>query len=324
MLDFFQRIDPESGALIHDFTDPDWDTRFLGDLYQDLSEAVCKRHALLQTPEFVESFILDYTLDKTHRYLRFMWPYREDLYPRKVFGGQTYREAEKPWYEYGQIPVERFKIPLSITFAFVATHNHFVLDRGGKVFNRSAPVIKLPKDAIDARIALNETDPHYLSKAAAADLKARDIGAIPLPPKYASTDFLKPSYWPLRGKLDVPKERFFSLPHRERDGDGTLVIGWAGLDHLQRAQTIAAWYLERKENDGWDGARLKPMLVALDELIPWLKQWHNAIDPEFGERMGDYYEGFLLEELRQLDIPRDDLNGWLPPAPPRGRRRSSM
>ena len=32
-------------------------------------------------------------------------------------------------------------------FAFVATHNHFVLDRGGKVFNRSAPVIKLPEDA---------------------------------------------------------------------------------------------------------------------------------------------------------------------------------
>jgi hypothetical protein len=37
--------------------------------------------------------------------------------------------------------------PLSITFAFVATHNHFVLDRGGKVFNRSAPVIKLPEGA---------------------------------------------------------------------------------------------------------------------------------------------------------------------------------
>jgi hypothetical protein len=31
--------------------------------------------------------------------------------------------------------------------AFVATHNHFVLDRGGKVFNRSAPVIKLPEGA---------------------------------------------------------------------------------------------------------------------------------------------------------------------------------
>ena len=37
----------------------------------------------------------------------------------------------------------------SITFAFVATHNHFMLDRGGKVFNRSAPVIKLPEGATE-------------------------------------------------------------------------------------------------------------------------------------------------------------------------------
>ena len=44
---------------------------------------------------------------------------------------------------------KRFRLPLSIAFAFVATHNHFVLDRGGKVFNRSAPVIKLPEGATE-------------------------------------------------------------------------------------------------------------------------------------------------------------------------------
>ncbi|WP_338052595.1 BREX-2 system adenine-specific DNA-methyltransferase PglX [Rhodocyclus purpureus] len=59
---FWQAVDPASGALVHDFSDPEWDTRFLGDLYQDLSEATRKRYALLQTPEFVEEFILDRTL----------------------------------------------------------------------------------------------------------------------------------------------------------------------------------------------------------------------------------------------------------------------
>ena len=44
-------------------TDPEWNTRFLGDLYQDLSESARKTYALLQTPEFVEEFILNYTLD---------------------------------------------------------------------------------------------------------------------------------------------------------------------------------------------------------------------------------------------------------------------
>ena len=62
LIDFFQRLDPATGEIVHDFTDASWDTRFLGDLYQDLSESVRKRYALLQTPEFVERFILDYTL----------------------------------------------------------------------------------------------------------------------------------------------------------------------------------------------------------------------------------------------------------------------
>jgi hypothetical protein len=177
------------------------------------------------------------------------------------------------------------------------------------------------EDAIDVRTELDESHPVYLSEQAATALKAKEIGDIPLPPKYAAGDFRKPSYWPLRGKLDVPKERFFSMPHCEKAGDSTLVIGWAGLNHLQRAQAIAAWYLERKEQDGWEAEQLKPMLLALDELTPWLKQWHNEIDPEYGERLGDYYDGFLLEELRQVDISRDDLAAWEPPVARRSRKK---
>lgn len=153
-----------------------------------------------------------------------------------------------------------------------------------------------------------------LAKARAGLEKLEQIREIPVPPQYKPVDLRKPSYWPLRGKLDVPKERFFSLPGCEKGGDSTLVIGWAGLNHLQRAQAIAAWYLDRKEGEGWEAERLMPMLVALDELAPWLKQWHNEVDLEFGQRMGDYYEGFLLEELRNLEITRADLLNWQPVA----------
>ena len=180
------------------------------------------------------------------------------------------------------------------------------------------------EDAIDAKSGVDQPlskedarDPekkakYELAMAQAKLEKAEKLGGIPLPPQYKSTDFRKPSYWPLRGKLDVPKERFFSLPGCEKGGDSTLVIGWVGLNHLQRAQAIAAWYLDRKESEGWEAERLIPMLVALDELIPWLKQWYNEVDPEFGERMGDYYEGFLLEELRNLEITRANLLQWQP------------
>ncbi len=192
------------------------------------------------------------------------------------------------------------------------------------------------EDTIDAEFGVDQPiaekdaeEPEKLAayekeKQKATAKKAQTVGDIPVPPKYALSDFRKPSYWPLRGKLDVPKERFFSLPGCEKDGDATLVIGWAGMNHLQRAQAIASWYLGRKEGEGWEADRLTPMLVAIDELIPWLKQWHNDIDPEYGERMGDYYEGFLLEELRQLNISRDDLLSWEPPITVKKKRTAKI
>ena len=57
----FWRRRTADGTLLHDFTG--WDTRFLGDLYQELSEHAKDTYALLQTPEFVERFILDLTLE---------------------------------------------------------------------------------------------------------------------------------------------------------------------------------------------------------------------------------------------------------------------
>ncbi len=51
------------------------------------------------------------------------------------------------WWEYGRLTSHKLKTPLTITFGEIATHNHFVLDRGGKVFKQTAPVIKLPAGA---------------------------------------------------------------------------------------------------------------------------------------------------------------------------------
>ena len=61
LLDFW-RATGADGEIVYDLTDETWNTRFLGDLYQGLSIAAQKTYALLQTPEFVEEFILKYTL----------------------------------------------------------------------------------------------------------------------------------------------------------------------------------------------------------------------------------------------------------------------
>lgn len=62
LLKFWRRVGAD-GEIVHKFVDKDLDTRFLGDLYQDLSEHARKTYALLQTPVFVEEFILDLTLE---------------------------------------------------------------------------------------------------------------------------------------------------------------------------------------------------------------------------------------------------------------------
>src|SRR5712691_11561284 len=62
LLDFWRRRG-EDGALVHDLADSSLSTRFLGDLYQDLSQHAKDTYALLQTPVFVEEFILDRTME---------------------------------------------------------------------------------------------------------------------------------------------------------------------------------------------------------------------------------------------------------------------
>jgi SAM-dependent methyltransferase len=147
-----------------------------------------------------------------------------------------------------------------------------------------------------------------------------DTGPIPVPPKYTAADFL-PGSWRHRGKLDVPKERFVLYPQAEADDDPTPVFTWAGFDHLQQAKALAAWLIERKEQDGWTADKLKPLYAGLDQLIPWLKQWHNDVDPETQQRLGDYFQGFLDQELRAQGLTIDDVRGWTPPARGRGRGR---
>ena len=77
---------------------------------------------------------------------RELWPMRSFLAARGTFSGNM-ADAGLAWWEYMQHTSSPYMTPLSITFAEVATHNHFVLDRGGKVFKQTAPVIKLPAGA---------------------------------------------------------------------------------------------------------------------------------------------------------------------------------
>jgi hypothetical protein len=144
---------------------------------------------------------------------------------------------------------------------------------------------------------------------------------VPVPPKYAGTDFLKQSYWRHRGKLDVPKERFISYPGASPDSDsGSLLIGWAGWDHKDQATALIGLIGDRSTTDGWDTARLTPLLAGLLEIMPWVRQWHSEIDPAFGQSPAEAYDAYLTSERESRNLTEDALRAWTPPPPQRGRR----
>jgi hypothetical protein len=137
---------------------------------------------------------------------------------------------------------------------------------------------------------------------------------IAVPPKYTAADFQKPDYWRLRGKLDVPRERWVSYPHAERDGDASLVVTWAGHDHLEQARAVAAYFVTMKDEKGWPAERLLPLLAGLDQLVPWLLQWHNDYDAQMQLRWGEHFRDFVRDEAASLGKTLADVRGWRPPA----------
>lgn len=192
--------------------------------------------------------------------------------------------------------------------------------RRGLPPERGDYIALLDESSVPYVAALRYTDSGMEKRAAwerTWDLQRREdagekVGEIPVPPKYDQKDFRDPTYWRLRGKLDVPKERFISYPGCESEGDGEPVYGWAGWDHAQRAAALVALYNDRKTRESWPKERLVPMLAGLLELLPWLKQWHSEPMPDYDTTVAEAYEAFLDTELRDHAITREDLAAWRP------------
>lgn len=150
--------------------------------------------------------------------------------------------------------------------------------------------------------------------------KLAEVGRLPAPPKYKSSDFLRPAYWRLRGGLDVPRERFFTVPDPQAPAD--WLYGWAGWNPAQRVTALAGAWIEGEERSGVDPAQLLPLLVAIDEELPWVLQWHNDIDPDTDARLGDYFQSWLIDQLNRHRWTRQHLADWRPPTTARRGRRA--
>lgn len=211
------------------------------------------------------------------------WRYRTTVRANIGFGGKTRGESGEPhWTWYRWIP-SRFRTPLSIAFAFVATHNHFVLDRGGKVFKQSAPVIKLPAGATeDDHLALlgllNSSTACFWMKQVFHCKGSQGIN-----------EGMKSAFWEQFFEFDATKIKLFPII---KDGEKARPYA-AALDRLARLRADNSVAAVLRDHAKWSTAEvLKQALserrtqdrqalyqmVALQEELDWLAYGLYGLD----------------------------------------------
>ncbi|GAA2996654.1 BREX-2 system adenine-specific DNA-methyltransferase PglX [Streptomyces lactacystinicus] len=134
---------------------------------------------------------------------------------------------------------------------------------------------------------------------------------IPIPPKFSAADFRHASYWSLRRSLDVPRERFVSYPDVVAEG-GSLLIGWSGWSDSDRIRVLLdlVGALQQPPQPSVD--QIAPLLVAIQELIPWVRQWEALTEPRPDLVHAETYQRKLDDLCTAFGLSTHDLISWRP------------
>jgi hypothetical protein len=244
----------------------------------------------------------------TSKLLAQLWPWKSTLANRSTFQG-VMADAGLQWYDYMQHTASAYRTPLSITFAFVATHNHFVLDRGGKVFKQSAPIIKLPTNASeDDHLALlgvlNSSMACFWMKQV-TQIKTQTTG-------------MDSQAWQLRREFDGTKLKSLPVPD-----DKPLPLS-RRLDEIARQldDTSLLQILDRWTKDGGElgtlieqakakFCRLRGMMIALQEELDWECYRHYGLLTEELCYPGDLPHLALGQRAFEIVMARQMTKGEL-------------
>ncbi|MBL8622241.1 MAG: BREX-2 system adenine-specific DNA-methyltransferase PglX [Myxococcales bacterium] len=234
-------------------------------------------------------------LTPTGATLAALWPFQRILSARIASGKKDYREAGRKWFEWHRPMSEPYVTPLSILYPEVATHGHFVLDRGGSLFKHSAPVVKLfPGSTEDEHLALLG----LLNSAAACFWMKQVFHNKGIRGEGGGTTA---ESWEQFYACDPTKMKLFPIPSGH-----AAVIPWArALDRVarQRAERSIESVLA---HDGWsttaglraalDARREADLadllrMVALQEELDWECYRLYGLDPKAKGRAPDNVDG---------------------------------
>jgi hypothetical protein len=140
---------------------------------------------------------------------------------------------------------------------------------------------------IEANAVPNRPE-HYLRPEGLRKLYAAQRSETPQTPEYLSREFSDRTAWSIRGKLNIPRERFIyyaEFDHTQRGVDapdtGGPWFGWAGWDPVERAEALV-YLLEQASRAGWEIQwRQCGLRAALRELLPQLDALDEADRAEF-------------------------------------------
>lgn len=212
---------------------------------------------------------------------RLLWLYRTSMANRATFHGKM-ADASLEWYEYMQYTPSANRGSLAIVFAFKATHNHAGLDRGGRIFKQTAPVIKLPSNATEGQYLvvlaqLNSSGGEFWVKQSVQSMGAQGIGrgiATEEWEHFYERDGTKLESFPLIATSHPDLESFaraLDTLARERVADSPRAILAASA-----ASDLRSSFLRRRERD----LTLLAKMVGLQEELDWLCYKLYGIDPD--------------------------------------------
>lgn len=148
-----------------------------------------------------------------------------------------------------------------------------------------------------------------------------EAGFLP-PPRYSSADFQKVGYWRLRGKLDVPRERFVSYRPSTAKQLRNQVVGWCGWTNGERLRVLEDLMKpDSALRAGESDTAVVPLLAGYLEIL-------TEIDcgVERGGAIGSVVEvgghEFLRKNQRELGLDSETLLAWRPAKSGRGRPRT--
>lgn len=244
---------------------------------------------------------------------RHLWPWRTSLADRRTFQGKM-ADAGLRWTEYMQFTRWSARASMAITFAEVATHNHFVLVRGAKVFKQTAPVIKLPQGATEDQhleilgVLNSSTACFWLkqvahNKGSTVDSKGARQTQVPWEDFYQFNS-TKVGQFPLSARL--PKSRARTLDALAGEVVGTVPVS-----------VVSAWLGDRKGTltealnvamATWHQLRAR-MIFEQEELDWEVYRLYGLIDVDLAYS-GSAIDGIVLgQRAFEIDLARGVKEG---------------